>query len=54
MRARVMDDLNLYLSDNSQAWELQQDGRYRHRTPAEGETVVNAQAALLDKYAEFS
>jgi len=54
MRARVLDDLNLYLSDNTQAWVLQQDGSYRHRTPAEGETAVNAQAALLEKYAEFS
>jgi polyphosphate kinase len=51
LRKRVMEDLNLYLGDNSQAWLLQNDGSYVKVQPEEGEEVCSAQQALLEKYA---
>jgi hypothetical protein len=45
----VIDDLNLYLADDSQAWELAADGSYSR---AEGSGNVSAQARLLSLYDE--
>jgi polyphosphate kinase len=50
-RARVLADLELYLADNSDAWELGADGSYERRTPGDGEPVV-AQLALLETLAD--
>ena len=50
LRRRVIEDLELYLQDNANAWELQQDGTYRQVDPA-GEPLVSAQQKLLEKYA---
>jgi len=47
-RARVSDDLALYLADDCQAWELDSGGGY---TRAEG-GKVSAQARLLSQYDE--
>lgn len=49
---RVRKDLETYLLDNCQSWELQSDGHYRLNSPAEGEAEVSAQETLLDAYAE--
>ncbi|MES1944618.1 polyphosphate kinase [Salinisphaera sp. PC39] len=52
LRARVLRDLDTYLADNCQAWELQSDGTYRHCRPGPDEAPTAAQAALLRAAAE--
>ena len=49
---RVRKDLETYLLDNCQSWELQSDGSYVLNSPAEGEAEVSVQETLLDAYAE--
>ncbi|WP_111641691.1 polyphosphate kinase 1 [Marinimicrobium alkaliphilum] len=51
LRERIIDDLHLYLADNTHAWELQSDGNYSHTEPADGEPAVNAQLVLLERWA---
>ena len=46
-RARVLADLELYLADNCEAWDLQADGSYRRCTPGDAKPVA-AQLALLE------
>jgi polyphosphate kinase len=46
---RVKKELESYLSDNTQAWVLQPDGRYQRITPFGNANPRNAQAALLEK-----
>jgi len=48
MRTRIRDDLELYLTDNRNAWLLQSDGSYRR---ASGTPNVDVQEQLLDAYA---
>jgi polyphosphate kinase len=53
LRATIVDQiLATYLADNCQAWELQPDGTYRRQQPANGEPLVDAQAALLARSAQ--
>ncbi|MFD0738685.1 polyphosphate kinase 1 [Lysobacter koreensis] len=48
--ARVYDEaLANYLADNTQAWELQADGSYRHVQPGDDAMPHSAQASLLAK-----
>ncbi len=54
LRDRVMEDLELYLRDNSQAWLLDTGGQYHRATPDQGEPAVVAQAELLRLRAESS
>jgi polyphosphate kinase len=49
-RQRILDDLTLYLEDNSQAWTLLSDGRYERVSPG-AERPRNAQAELLGTFA---
>jgi polyphosphate kinase len=49
-RERILRDLELYLADNTQAWELRSDGSYVHVAP-NGAAPVSAQLQLLEKYA---
>jgi polyphosphate kinase len=49
-RARVLADLELYLADNCEAWELRADGTYVRRRPGDAAPVA-AQAALLETIA---
>ncbi|MDD5036873.1 MAG: polyphosphate kinase 1 [Methylococcaceae bacterium] len=51
---RIRADLELYLTDNSQAWLLQSDGSYLKPRPKAGEPSVRAQSALLEQLAELS
>jgi polyphosphate kinase len=46
---RVLHDLDLYLKDNSQAWQLLPDGSYRLFSQAENEPQVQAQTQLLQE-----
>ncbi len=48
LKARVMEDLQLYLQDNTQAWVLDQDGQYTRLTPGES-LPISAQQTLLQK-----
>jgi polyphosphate kinase len=53
LRERLRKEaLDLYLSDNSQAWVLQSNGEYKRLRPAGNQKARSAQAALLEKLAE--
>jgi len=39
--------LEIYERDNASAWEMQPDGSYRRRTPAEGEIPLRAQDEFI-------
>ncbi len=47
-RRRIVNDLESYLADNTQAWDLQQDGTYIHAQPG-SDAPYNAQARFLGK-----
>jgi len=47
MKQRLMDDLELYLKDNQQRWELNADGSYSRQHPADSDEKVNSQADFL-------
>jgi polyphosphate kinase len=50
---RILDDLEIYLQDNVQAWILDASGTY-HRIGPDGAPVVSAQSVLLERYASRS
>jgi polyphosphate kinase len=52
-RARILEDLNTYLADNTQAWNLRADGTYERATPGEHEPLTS-QSILLKRYTEGS
>lgn len=47
LHQRVIDDLNLYLNDNSQAWILSENGRYNRVERSDDVEVISAQSTLL-------
>jgi polyphosphate kinase len=49
-RQRILDDLEILLADNTNAWELNADGSYTRLTPNH-RAPVDAQATLLERYA---
>ncbi len=49
LKARVAEDLKLYLEDDMQAWTLDTDGHYSRAT---GEKKISAQARLMNLYDE--
>jgi polyphosphate kinase len=49
LQARVAEDLQLYLEDDTQAWVMDSDGNYAR---AEGGAALSAQARLLSLYDE--
>jgi polyphosphate kinase len=52
LRDQVIQDLELYLTDNTQAWSLENNGDYRRLQPGKGKTAVTAQMELLKRLAE--
>jgi polyphosphate kinase len=46
---RVKKELEAYLSDNTQSWILQPDGRYLRNSPSGNQHARNAQSMLLEK-----
>ena len=54
LKARVMADLDIYLADNAQAWELRADGEYRRLPHMVGTQPLAAQLKLLRQLAEAS
>lgn len=51
IRDRILDDLTLYLSDNTHAWILQESGSYEILSPKDKEEAIDSQATLLDRWA---
>lgn len=47
LRQRVIDDLNLYLADNTQAWILSENGRYQRVERPDDAEPISAQTTLL-------
>ncbi len=52
-RERILEDLETYLRDDIQAWELKPDGVYTHVKP-HAETPLSAQVQLLASYSAGS
>ncbi|MCY1509652.1 Polyphosphate kinase [compost metagenome] len=48
---RVKKELEAYLTDNTQSWQLQPDGRYMRNSPTGNQNPRSAQQALFDKLA---
>ncbi|MCY1528557.1 Polyphosphate kinase [compost metagenome] len=46
---RVKKELEAYLTDNTQSWVLQPDGRYLRSSPTGNQNPRSAQAGLLEK-----
>ena len=51
LREKLERLLDLYLSDNHGSWDMQSDGHFSARRPAEGEPVRHAQTALVREWA---
>ncbi len=51
LKQQLMNDLELYLKDNCQAWVLDGDGRYTRLTPGPEEERICAQDSFLELYA---
>lgn len=49
MRKRLINDLELYLSDNQQNWQLNPDGSYSRIEVANDDLKINAQETLLSQ-----
>jgi polyphosphate kinase len=49
LQTRILQDLDLYLKDNTQSWLLQPDGSYRQLLKAKNEEPVQAQAMLMNE-----
>ena len=51
LRARIQEDLEAYLEDNVNAWQLNADGSYTRLAPGDA-LPVSAQQRLLERYAD--
>ena len=49
LKKHILAILKLYLYDNTKAWELNADGRYRKLTP-DGNKPVGAQQTLMNLF----
>jgi len=52
LKERLLRDLQLFLADNTDAWELQGDGSYLHSAPGDAEPV-SAQETFLRELAQL-
>ncbi len=52
IKARLLADLELFLNDNQQAWELQSDGSYMKIAPTVDAEPICAQSTLLAMFAD--
>ncbi len=50
MRKRLWNILNLQISDNRLAWDMQSSGNYVLRTPQADKSEINSQKILMDYY----
>ncbi len=53
LQEQVLEDLNCYLADNTQAWVLDREGQY-HRAPSDPDNLRSSQSELLARLAEHS
>ena len=53
LRKRVISELELYLKDNQNAWQLQSDGNYKRVTCGPNDRPVTAQLELLQEFAKL-
>ncbi len=53
LKKRVLSELELYLKDNQNAWQLQSDGSYKRVTCGPDERPVTAQLELLQEFANI-
>ena len=53
-RDQILQDLQYYLRDNTQAWLLQADGNYVRARPGDGDAPFTSQQELLETLAETS
>ncbi|WP_187265482.1 polyphosphate kinase 1 [Reinekea thalattae] len=49
IKDKINQDLQLYLADNTQAWQLNSDGSYTRIKPKEGEDAISAQQTLMQQ-----
>jgi polyphosphate kinase len=49
LQNRILRDLELYLTDNTEAWLMQPDGHYRRTDRTEDQEAVQAQVQLLNE-----
>jgi len=49
LHKRILHDLDIYLSDNSQSWLLQTDGSYQQIQRKENENLIQAQTVMLQE-----
>jgi len=54
LKRRLIADLELYLADNTQAWDLQPSGDYSLSETRPNESRVCAQSRLLEQYADVA
>jgi polyphosphate kinase len=47
LQVRILQNLNLYLKDNMQAWLLQSDGSYHRLKKADSDEPIHAQFSLM-------
>jgi polyphosphate kinase len=51
LKDQILHDLELYLADNCQAWELHGDGGYERLSPGPDEARISAQESFLEELA---
>jgi len=54
LQDRIVNELEYYLLDNTQAWKMDADGIYTQATPQDGKEAFIAQEKLLEDLAESS
>jgi polyphosphate kinase len=50
LRQRIRKELDIYLADNTTAWQLQADGNYVRLQPTDSQSPHDVQQQLLEKY----
>ncbi|MES2676505.1 MAG: polyphosphate kinase 1 [Pseudomonadota bacterium] len=50
IRDRLLNDLKLYLADNTHAWLLSEDGSYHLKESSQDNNSIDAQTILLDRW----
>jgi polyphosphate kinase len=54
IKKRLIADLDCYLNDNTQAWELKSDGSYSRSRPLSDEDATSAQGELIAALADLA
>src|SRR5690606_13164346 len=54
LKERMKNELEVYMQDNCQAWDLQPDGSYVRAQPGKNADIIKAQSLLLETLAASS